>query len=388
MQLRVIRDSEELAALRGPWEEMLRDSPMATPYNSWDWQEAWWKHFRPAVDPRSELFVIAGERGGRLQVLAPLMLCRGSVRGLGVRELRFLAHSLTPRNEILYRNECPPADALAAVLDCLAAHRREWDMVNLWNVPASAAWLPLLDQVSAHSGLHALSGPGIRSAYIALENSLDDYMSDSIRSGHKRGVLQKVRQLTRKSDFRVAEYHRPEDVLLGLEQAFAVSKGSWKGKLGTDMTGLEARRSFYTEVTPRLARRGEVRIWIASLDGVPIALEYHLVSEEKVYFIVNDFQEAYGRLSPGTVLLYQVLERLFAEKRQREFYFSGDLYDYKRQWASGVYEHVNLEIFHKRPYSHMLWWMKHSVMPMLRTTQAWVSSGVRSREPLGREESA
>jgi hypothetical protein len=77
----------------------------------------------------------------------------------------------------------------------------------------------------------------------------------------------------------------------------------------------------------------------------------------------NDFNEAYGNLSPGTVLLYEVLERLHQERSVARFQFIGHLYDYKSHWATGVAEHLSLEIFHKGAYSRTLWNIKKRALP-------------------------
>jgi len=214
----------------------------------------------------------------------------------------------------------------------------------------------------------------MRSAYIDIEGAFDAYMTSDVRKSRKRGVLQKVRQLTQRPDYRLLEFTGPEEIERGLELAFAVSRSSWKGPLGNDMTGLKARRSFYQDITPRLARRGEVRIVVSMLGDTPAALHYQLLCGDDVFLIVNDFNAALGKMSPGTVLLYQVLQRLFETKSVRRFIFSGDLYDYKTNWATGLFPHVNIEVFNDRFYSHCLWWGKKA-MPLLRTLRARVWPG-------------
>lgn len=373
MQARIVRTREELRSLEGPWNEMLRESSFQAPFHSWEWHESWWKSF----GGNDELFVVAVEDSqGRLQVVAPLAKTRADVRGFHATEVRFFPYSLTPHNTILFRNSQSPADALCAVFTCLAEHRNEWDMLNMRNVPAGAPYLPCLHEVAQKFAFQSLSQTGMQSAVIGIQSDFESYMNDAIRKSRKRGILQKVRQLTQRPEYRVQAFSRPDEIERGLELAFAVSKASWKGPLGTDMTGLTERRSFYVDVTPRLASRGEVKIWISFLEDVPVALEYQILARDIVYFIVNDFNDAYQKLSPGTVLLCHVLENLYRDKSADEFYFSGDLYDYKTNWATGLREHVNLEIFNDRAYSRCLCWAKKA-MPLLRTVKANVWAGVR-----------
>jgi CelD/BcsL family acetyltransferase involved in cellulose biosynthesis len=221
-------------------------------------------------------------------------------------------------------------------------------------------------------GFRTLREPGWNSAYVAIEGQFADYLTTNLGKQRRRGILQKVRQLSQQPGYGVGDFRRPEEMPAALERAFAVSRSSWKGDLGTDMAGEESRRLFYEDVTRRLSRCGQVRIWTSCLDQTPLAAQYSLVSADTTYLVVNDFNHANQRQSPGTVLLYQVLERLFEEKSVGRFQFSGDLYDYKSQWATGTESHATLELFHDGIYSRFLWWTKKKALPTWRTLRAKV----------------
>jgi CelD/BcsL family acetyltransferase involved in cellulose biosynthesis len=362
---------------------MLRESEFCAPFYSWSWYDAWWKHFAEG----NELFLVAGEApDGRLQFLAPLMKGKRSLRGLPVSEISFLANSISPRSSILFGKDCAGPDALGAVLTCLAEQRSEWDMVRLWNIPEGMSYLPCFDEAGGRHRFHVIREPGWQSAYVAMEGNFETYMAGNFGKNRRRGIQQKVRQLSARPGYRIRDFKQPDEVQQGLDLAFAVSRASWKGKLGTDMAGEEARRSFYTDITRRLAERGQVRIWISFLDETPLALHYDLVDSDTAYLIVNDFSDEHQAVSPGTVLLYQVIERMYREKLGR-FQFSGDIYDYKSKWASGFHRHVTLEVFHNRPYSRLLWWTKNTALPALRSVKAnlWAASRkVEHDEPAAR----
>jgi CelD/BcsL family acetyltransferase involved in cellulose biosynthesis len=344
---------------------MLRDSEFQLPFYSWTWYDTWWRHFAGEY----KLFLVAMEDArGRLLAAAPLMQGRRCGRGLWVSEITFMANCISPRNSLLFRRGVCGAEVLACVLDCLAAHHDAWDMTRLWNLPEEMPYLADAEDAIAAHGFYVARDPGWQSAYIALEHGFEPYMADNFSKQRRRGIRQKVRQLSALPGYRVREFRRPEEMPQALELAFAVSRASWKGRIGTDMSQSAASKGFYTELTERLAPRGEVRIWVSLLDDIPLALEYSLVSDKATYLIVNDFNAAYERLSPGTVLLHQVVERAFAEHRA-EFQFSGDIYDYKSKWATGIHHHVTLDLFQPHPYSQCLWWLKTLALPAWRSVK-------------------
>jgi CelD/BcsL family acetyltransferase involved in cellulose biosynthesis len=365
MQTRIIRTLKGFRDLQDAWDDLARDSRFQAPFHCWTWYDAWWKHFGAGC----ELFLIVGEDGnGRLQMVAPLMKTRRLLRGLPVREIGFLANSISPANAILVRRDFDEAAALAAVVACLVGQRRRWDMLKLWNLPASVSLLDQADAIGPQHRLCLFREPGWRSAYIAPEGDFETYLTQQFGKNRLRGIRQKVRQLSRQPGYRLAEFRTPAELEQGLELAFSVSKASWKGKLGTDMGGAASRRAFYVDITRRLAERGEVRIWASILDHTPLAVHYQLVAPDATYLIINDYRQEYHAQSPGTVLMYQAAERLFQEP-QREFRFSGDLYDYKSLWATGMHRHATLEFFHDGFYSRFLSWAKRTALPAFRRVQ-------------------
>ena len=368
MQTRIIRTLEGFRELQGAWDDLARDSRFQAPFHGWTWYDTWWQHFGAG----SELFLIVGEDGaGRLQMAAPLMKTRRVLRGLPIREIGFLANAISPASAILVRRGFDEAAALAAVLACLADERRRWDMLKLWNVPENVAALDQADAIGRQHSLRLLREPGWRSAYIAPDGDFETYLARRFGKQRLRGIRQKVRQLSQQPGYRLTEFRTPAELDEGLDWAFAVSRASWKGKLGSDMAGAASRRAFYVDITRRLANRGAVRIWASTLEQTPLAVHYQLVAPDATYLIINDFRQEYHAQSPGTVLMYQVAERLFQEP-SREFRFSGDLYDYKSLWATGRHCHATLEFFHDGFYSGFICCAKRTAMPAFRRMQRLV----------------
>lgn len=359
--MRIARTEEALHALGPAWNEMLAHSAFDGPFHSWDWHRVWWKHLGHGASP----FVItAADRDDRLEIIAPLMKRRRRHRGLVVTEISFMANTSNPYDSVLHREGIDPSDALARVLIALNECRHEWDVVRLRNIRKR-----VLDeeQISARAkslGLRTLCGAGWSSAYIDIEAPFPEYLSTRLGK-RRRGILQKVRKASQLPDYRVDDAREPQQMGPALDRAFAVSASSWKKQLDADMGGASDRRGFYEEITPLLAERSQVRVWTSSLGPTPLALQYNLVSPDTMYLLFNDFNGAYGDLSPGTVLLYEVLDRLHQERSIGRFQFVGHLYDYKSHWATGVEEHLSLEVFHKGAYSRALWNIKTRAIPSL-----------------------
>jgi hypothetical protein len=128
----------------------------------------------------------------------------------------------------------------------------------------------------------------------------------------KRYNLQRQARLLRDrlgGELRLERLTRPEEVPAFLEAAGAVEADSWQGRLsGPRLGGSPASLA-------DAARRGLVRSYLLSGGGVPCAFvvgyqaggvyEYHQIG----------YRRDLARFSPGTTLLYLLLEDLFAHGR-------------------------------------------------------------------------
>ncbi len=365
LRMRIARTEDAFRDLEPAWNEMIADSSFDGPFHSWIWHRIWWKHFGRGDSP----YIVTGEdSNGRLQLVAPFSKRKRRVRGLAVSEIRFMSNMNSPFNCIIHRAGVEPNDALSQVLAHLEGNRKDWDTVLLRHIPRGSLNEGALDAESRRLGLSTLVGPGWTSAYVTIERPFAEYLTTQLGK-RRRGIAQKVRKTTQMPDYRVNEYREPEQMRLALDQAFAASAASWKKKLGSDMAGSASMRGFYEEISPVLAQRGQIRIWTSALGPTPLALQYNLVAGDRMYLLINDFNEAFPQLSPGTVLLYEVLEQLHQEESVARFQFSGDYYDYKSHWATGIEEHVSLELFHRGLYSRGLRRMKDTLLPALARLQ-------------------
>src|SRR5215212_5619705 len=87
LDVSIVKDPRAFAVLEEEWEDLHRNSPLATPFQSWAWLYSWWDFYGEDYELR---LVTMRDDTGLLVGLAPLMLER---RG-GVGRLLFLGAGL------------------------------------------------------------------------------------------------------------------------------------------------------------------------------------------------------------------------------------------------------------------------------------------------------
>src|SRR5687767_12019553 len=72
-RITILEDAKEFAALEREWEDLYRDAPLATPFQSWEWLYSWWEFYGEPYELR--LITVRNE-SGVLVGIVPLMLKR------------------------------------------------------------------------------------------------------------------------------------------------------------------------------------------------------------------------------------------------------------------------------------------------------------------------
>src|SRR5215212_9485023 len=95
LEVSVVKEASGFASLEKEWDELYRNSPKATPFQSWAWLYTWWEHF--GEGSYGLRLVTVREGSGLLVGLLPLML----EQRLGFGRLQFIGSGVTDYLDIL-----------------------------------------------------------------------------------------------------------------------------------------------------------------------------------------------------------------------------------------------------------------------------------------------
>jgi CelD/BcsL family acetyltransferase involved in cellulose biosynthesis len=158
-----------------------------------------------------------------------------------------------------------------------------------------------------------------RRHYIDMGQSFDAYMAQF--SGKTRSTLRrKARKLTDDlGGYSVTEHRTPAEIEAFLTAALPLSARTYQERLlGAGLPGDAVSRRAMLEA----AEADAMRAFLLHAGGQAIAyLALPVIGQTLVYAHLG-YDPAFARLSPGTVLQMDALERLFAESRYRWFDFT------------------------------------------------------------------
>ena len=134
------------------------------------------------------------------------------------------------------------------------------------------------------------------------------------RSGSTRKKLrQDWNRLSALGQVEVVNDRSAAGVAAAFETFLALEAGSWKGVQGTALACDPIDAAFTRRLVQELAARGDASVALLQVDGRPIAAQVLLYCGATAYTWKTGYDAAFGKFSPGALLVDKITEELFAD---------------------------------------------------------------------------
>jgi hypothetical protein len=181
---------------------------------------------------------------------------------------------------------------------------------------------------------------------VDLQGSFTEYIKKF--SKKSRGNLQRAAKKFEKGTDSVApivEFRSPSEMIAFRDIAVAISGASYKSDLGW---GFPEDESFARKIE-RDAVAGRVRGYVLMSGRQPAAYVFCRIDHDIIVYKHIGYDEKFAQGSPGTVLLFLMLQRLFKEGEFRILDFDGtEYYAYKEFFSTGAISCARLFWFRPR----------------------------------------
>ncbi len=242
--------------------------------------------------------------------------------------------------------------ALQALLSHQAARGALSDVLDLQPLDPEGDFLPALEQALQSNGFttdrYFCFGnwhlPVTEPSYASYEATLPSRIKNTVRRGRKK--------LDSTGPWRISVHREPGDALdAAIRQFGDIYAQSWKVP--------EPHVDFVPMLCRALARRGWLRLGILELNGQPVAAQLWIIKDRKAMIYKLAYDEAYKKLSAGSVLSAELMRQAIDEERVVDVdYLTGDD-DYKQDWMSHRRTRVGLVAFRRRSVQGLLSLWRH-----------------------------
>jgi hypothetical protein len=349
-----LTDAALLAALEHDWNRL-----RPNPFCSWDWLEAWWRHYRRVNGwqrgAAQLLTLCVYDEDGLLAAVAPWYLKRSAAQG---RVVRFLGRGEVWSDHLTIPCRAGMEGAVAeALARWLSLPCREsgvgtaetvprWDLLDLSGIdPTDTLITALVEHLAARG---CLVRPELEEHcwQIALPDCWEDYLQLLSKSHRKQ-----LRQMERRyfdTGYAVlhtveneAEFQQAWPILTRLHQKRLQSLGK-RGCFASP-----AFAAFHQEVALRMLRRHGLHLHWLEFGGRPIAADYHLAADGVIYAYQGGIDPAALGYEPGRLITMAVLRRAIHQGYRAFDFLRGDE-PYKAHWRATPRPALRLQVVSNR----------------------------------------
>jgi len=377
MHIHLLKSIDELAPYADAWDRLAAE----VPFRSWAWLSHWWHCYGPAEATRksnlaSQLAVLAVfDEADALVGLAPWYLDCSVALG---RVLRMLGTGEVCSDYLsLLCQRGMEASVIESVADFLLEGPADypqdgllWDLILLDGVDfEDHAVNSLAEHLSGH-GCRVHRRQGLSCWRLDLPASWEEYLGTLSRS-YRRQIRRleddyfKTGRAILHGIERIDDLPWAIDLLIDMHQRRRQSLGELGSFASPRFT------AFIRGVLPELMRQGRLQFHWLELDGLPVALEYHLAGGGVLYAYQAGLEPEAMEFQPGKLLNLATIRRAI-EQGYRVFDFLRGDEPYKAHFRAAPRPSLELRIVPNRASARM----RHNLWLAGSEVKKWLKKGL------------
>ncbi len=324
LRVEMRRGADLFESLSGAWKELVKLAPAATPFQTFEWQQTWWRYYGGLREP----LAAAVFEGDDLVGLMPFFRTKGpwrTLRPMGMGPSDYL-HPLA-----IDGYESAVSEGIVEAI----RSTKNIDLVDLHQIRETQAFAD------------AFVGTRIEQAtclVLDLPKTYEAYLETLGKS--LRYDVRKLDKSLFKTGKAKIERVVPEQINQGMDILFEQHKLRWR-KRGLPGAFLGRAINFHKAWAAQAAQNQWLWLSILTLEGTPIGAIYAMALGKTAYYYQAGFNPEKGSVSPGTLLVAHTIRQAIEEEMQHFDFMRGDE-PYKRRWKP-QHIHRNIRLIASQP---------------------------------------
>ena len=310
---RILRNLAELSEIASEWADLWEHCPAATTFQRPEWLLPWIEKFSP-----QQICAIEVRLHARLVGFAPLLIYPRDED----RVLAFMGGGVSDYLDVLADPQWE-TEIVECVLQSVV-DQTEWTTLDLTDLPSTSVLLRtphLATHASKHDTCSALTLPQTRDELLHLF------------SKRQRSNLRNARSRVLKAGGGQVEIATTETLPEFLDDLFRLHTTRWSVAGQAGVLHDERVREFHRASAPALLGRGTLRLYRLRTQGRTLAIIQCFFDRDTVFCYLQGFDPEFAYFSPGTQLMFLVLEDA-VRLGMRKFDFLRGLESYKLHWRA------------------------------------------------------
>ncbi len=317
-------------SLEHEWNGLIQQSDANIIFLTWEWLNAWATLSDGSVKP---FVVVARNACGDLMGLAPFYLAEYRLlKILPYRTLRIMADYATGA-ECLNWIAVSGAEkqVYPQIAQAMRRASRHWDCMWMPHVPAWRETSQRIHATCLDQGFFCHKRP-VEFGYVELPETFDRFLKKL--SGNRRSELRRQhKNIMGAHNIEITRCREEGDLERYLGALFELNHRRWLHR-GEDGTFIRkpGEALFYRKFLPVALRKGWLRLYGLTADGVFKAIQIGYVYDDVFYQMQEGFDPEFVQ-GAGNVLRAHIIEDCIAEGLKC-YDFLGGMSEHKRRWSS------------------------------------------------------
>ncbi len=286
----IITDFTQLLALEDEWSELERQSSSSTIFQSLPWLHAWWKAF----GKHFSLSTIVVRDGGDIVGILPLLHSAGHIRFAGTPGADYC--------DCLVAEEMAPEIIDTALRTLLTLD--SWHTCRFTNLRDESQFVRHSSHLPADVAEHFSLMPLARRSSLDLRTQRDE----RIAAMRRKSALKRHRNKFYRSGkvcFRYIERREEAHAVLKVLFEQHIRRRAMAGEHSQFLS--PEWKEFYSALVDELDLRKQLRFCVLELDDMPVACHFGFENRGALVLYKPTFDIDFWELSPGDVLLSELL---------------------------------------------------------------------------------
>jgi CelD/BcsL family acetyltransferase involved in cellulose biosynthesis len=346
----ILEDFKDFEAYREDWEKLLDGLPSDSPFLTYEWLSAYWKHFQKD----KKLLGMVFKEENQLAGIIPLMAYHETIKFYPLRKISFVGRGYSDRADLIVGKD--KGRVVDALIQFFSEDFRNWDVIHLEQIPEKSDSIGMLRHCARKRGLLFECWEQTVCPYIVLNEELGRMMEK--RDGSFRKELRKsARRLQDMGKVTFSRSISHENIEKLIHTAGFVDEKSHKYPEGKTLFTNPAIREFLKDVALAFSQRKWLDFATLELNEVPIAYEYHFRYKEKNFAYSGSYDQAYASFGPGTGIMYRLIQDSI-DQGIKEYDLLQGGHDYKWKWTNQGRKHYQLMIINNSHYARIFHYLK------------------------------
>lgn len=354
----------EFPSIQNDWNRIAANHPEASPFLSYQWQRYYsYGGFCTSDKP----LILRVVEGNEAVAYLALLAYYTTIRKVRIRTIGFAQNPDTFFNSIVATGRFD--EIFACLFAYLTREYKAWDILLFDKIHENSRLNEAVRQATSAFGLRYDCQNANTNLFLPVDKPWEEYYQARTKNFRKsnRGVENRLER-NWKVEFRIVTNHEPgfHEVL---EKALKISAKSWKAKKDIAISSSEQVARGFKALCENGIADGPIILYVLYLNDIPVAVEYHLRQNDIEYALRADFDEEFGKASPGSYLDYSIIKELFHNGVKR-YELGPGLNEYKLNWTESSYKALYYRIFNPTLRPTALWHLENHLIPLAKKARS------------------